>query len=202
MRMITRITLNPPLAAVSRLTVLAVCAGALMSTAHAQQAHGAHEHGVAHLSVAVEGPELVIELSTPLDNLVGFEHAPATAAQRAALADAETRLGQGAELFQLPESAGCVLAGTVLESPWPRQAGNERPAGHGHDHGHGADAREGHADLIATYRFECARPAALDAVRVELFDAFPRLRELRAVHAGEGGQGAAVLKPGATVLSL
>lgn len=196
--------MDPPLAAVSRLAVLAACAGALMSTAHAQHAHGAHEHGVAHLSVAIEGPELVIELSTPLDNLVGFEHAPATAAQRAALADAEARLGQGAELFVLPAAAGCGLAETVLESPSPLRAGKEQPAAHDHDHDHdhGADALEGHADLIATYRFECARPAALDALRVELFQAFPRLRELRAVRAAEGGQGAAVLKPGAAVLLL
>lgn len=200
--MITRTRFNPPLAAVSRLALLAVCASALMPPAHAQHAHGAHEHGVAHLSVAIEGAELLIELSTPLDNMVGFEHAPATAAQRATLADAEARLSQGAELFRLPEAAGCVLAETVLDSPWPLQTGKEQPADHDHDHDHGVGAREGHADLIATYRFECARPAALDALRVELFDVFPRLRELRAVRAAESGQGAAVLKPGAAVLSL
>ncbi len=200
--MITRTRLNPRLAAVSRLALLALCASAWMSPAHAQHVHGAHEHGVAHLSVAIEGSEVLIELSTPLDNLVGFEHAPATAAQHAALADAEARLGQGAELFRLPEAAGCGLAETVLESPSPLRAGKEQPAAHDHDYDHGADALEGHADLIATYRFECARPAALDALRVELFQAFPRLRELRAVRAAEGGQGAAVLKPGAAVLLL
>src|SRR5690606_20886978 len=54
--------------------------------------HAAHEHGVADLRVAAEGNTVVIEFDSPLDNLVGFEHAPRDDAQRMALRTAEKRL--------------------------------------------------------------------------------------------------------------
>ncbi|MGB0128732.1 MAG: DUF2796 domain-containing protein [Rhodocyclaceae bacterium] len=41
-------------------------------------AQHAHEHGVAKLDVASDGGALAINVESPLDNRVGFEHAPRT----------------------------------------------------------------------------------------------------------------------------
>lgn len=188
----------------ARSTLSALGCAALLAVsplAQAQHAHGAHEHGVAHLSVATDGGELLIELTTPLDNLVGFEHAPRTAAQRKAMAAAEQRLREGGALFAPSTAAGCALREVSVESPWPQ--GGEQADGHKHDHKHDHDhGDDGHADLVASYRFECSAPAALERIDTALFDAFPRLRELRAAHASGRGQGSAVLKPGAAALKL
>lgn len=169
---------------------------------HDHHAHAAHEHGVATLRVASAGKALVIEFLSPLDNLVGFEHEPRSDEQRKAMADAETLLRDGAALFSLPAAAGCQLLGAKLDSPWLQ---SEQP-GHDHGHGHsdvqGAAAQEGHADLTASYRFECSSPDRLDSLNTRLFDSFPRLREVRAERATASGQGAAVLTPGKAELPL
>lgn len=157
----------------------AVLTACLATAAHAQ--HAAHEHGVAELRVAVAGRSLQIEYASPLDTLVGFEHAPADERQRRLLAEAETALRDGARLFRLPAAAACVQRRVELSSPWPAQ-------GHGGDHEHG-----GHAEIETAYVFECARPQALDAIEVTAFDVFPRTREIRAERATAGGQGAATL---------
>lgn len=197
-----------------RHTIYALSAFAFAQPVLAQHAGGAHEHGVAELSVATEGATLVIEIVSPLDNLVGFEHAPASAAQRRALATAEAQLRDAPGLFRLPAAAGCALAEVRIEGGWMGGAAAAkeqaaRPArAHDHDHDkaheHGAASADegGHADVMASYRFDCAHPQALDAIDTQLFAVFPRLREVRAARATAGGQGALVLRPGRTVLPL
>ncbi len=150
-------------------------------------AGAAHEHGLAALRIAVDGGALEIELATPLDTLVGFEHAPRTAAQRAALEAAERGLRDGAALFGLPEAAGCALMAVSLASPWLQSEDRA-------DAGGAAQAGDGdHGELVAGYRFQCARPQALDALQLRLFELFPRLRAVRAEWASAHGQGAATL---------
>lgn len=178
-----------------------VLAGVVAGTpARAQHAHAAHEHGVAELRVVAEGEALVVEFASPLDNLVGFEHAPRTPAERKAMADAEAALRNGAGLLQPSAAANCRLKDVALDSPWLQ--GKRHDHGHDHAHAHAEPASDGHAELVAGYRFECARPAALESLRIGLFDAFPRLRELRAERATARGQGAAVLKAGQAELPL
>lgn len=156
------------------------------TAAQAQHAHAPHEHGVAELQVVVEGELLQIEFASPLDNLVGFEHAPRTARQRKALDEAERGLRAFERLFVLPAAAGCTLTGTELEHPFGADDGHEHGA---HDHGNAG----GHAELGVRYTLRCAAPAALDTVQVELFDAFPQTRQIRAQWVSPRGQGSAVL---------
>lgn len=166
--------------------------------APATMAGGAHEHGLAALRVAVDGGALEIELATPLDTLVGFEHAPRTAAQRAALQAAERGLRDGAALFGLPEAAGCALMAVSLASPWLQSEDRADAGGAAHVQAGDGD----HGELVAGYRFQCARPQALDALQLRLFELFPRLRAVRAEWASAHGQGAATLTPKQARLGL
>ena len=70
----------------------------LPATLHAGEK--AHQHGVASLEVAVEGNTLVVHLKSPLDNLVGFERAPKTDAERSKIQRSAQRLRHTAELLQ------------------------------------------------------------------------------------------------------
>lgn len=158
-------------------------AAALLCTtaALAQHAHAPHEHGVAELRVAIEGEMLEIEFASPLDNLVGFEHAPGTDRQRSALANAERTLNNFERLFALPAAAGCTVSETALEPPFG---------------GNGAQAPAdpaGHAELSVTYTVRCTAPAALDRLEVRIFDAFPATRRIRAERVSPRGQSAATL---------
>ena len=99
---------------------------------------------------------LQVELISPLDNLVGFEHAPADAAQRAALAAAESRLQDAASrMFALPAEAGCTVRQVEIESPWPQ---GERKHDHAHAHDHAQPTRANAEDMVVSYGFECAHP--------------------------------------------
>lgn len=72
-------------------------------------AHGAHEHGVAHLNVAIEGDNLYIELISPAANIVGFEHHPRTEKQKTAVREAVKKLESVEKLFALSSGAVAKL---------------------------------------------------------------------------------------------
>ena len=182
----------------SLLSLLA--AASLPFAANAQHTHGAHEHGAAELTVALDGQALVIELISPLDNLVGFEHAPANDAQRAALAEAGRLLSDADAMFALPVAAACRFEHADIESPWPMAAMAPAAGQAGHAHAH--PTRGDHEEAVVTYRYTCAQPAALQRIDVRAFARFPRLREIRVEHATARGQGAAVLTPAAAALAL
>ena len=182
----------------SLLSLLA--AASLPSAAHAQHTHGAHEHGAAELTVALDGQALVIELISPLDNLVGFEHAPANDTQRAALVEAGRLLSDADAMFALPVAAACRFEHADIESPWPTAAMAPAAGQAGHAHAH--PTRGDHEEAVVTYRYTCAQPAALQRIDVRAFARFPRLREIRVEHATARGQGAAVLTPAAAALAL
>ncbi|HRP96505.1 MAG TPA: DUF2796 domain-containing protein [Rhodocyclaceae bacterium] len=115
----------------------------LSSSLGAQQTP--HEHGVGDLRIAVDANTVVIEFESPLDNLVGFEHAPRDAEQRRALADAQARLRQFDGLFAPSAAAACVLAEVQLESPYADGADAHGHDDHGHDdHGHDDHGHDDH----------------------------------------------------------
>ncbi|MCL4757791.1 MAG: DUF2796 domain-containing protein [Rhodocyclaceae bacterium] len=148
----------------------------------------AHEHGVAELRIALDGRSLLVEFESPLDNLVGFEHAPRTIGQRKALQEAEARIGEPAGLFRLPQAAACVAREVEVASPFSDADPDEGTHDHEHRYGHREGDDSGHADVHAAYRFECANPDALDAVELELLRVFPGIRSLRVHSATPRGQ--------------
>ena len=98
------------------LSAFVLAAGMAPHTAHAQ-AGKPHVHGEAELNVAVEHDMLTLILTTPLDNLTGFEHAPRTPAQHEAARKAVERLTAADTLFEPDPKAECILDSVDLDSP-------------------------------------------------------------------------------------
>jgi hypothetical protein len=140
---------------------------------HGAHSHGAHQHGVARLEVAVDGGTLTLHLESPLDNVVGFEHAPKTDKQRAAANQALATLKQADRLFVPTPEAACKLIEATVEAPVL-----EGKTGQSGEHG----------DLHADYRFQCAQPARLKGVDVRLFGAFPGMKRVDAALVTAKGQ--------------
>lgn len=134
---------------------------------------GAHRHGVASLEVAVDGRILTIRLASPLDNIVGFEHAPKNEAQRIAGRQALAMLQQGNQMFTPTPAAGCKLARANIQAPVLESV---KPA-------HGE-----HGDLAADYRFECAQPDRLTGVDARLLTLFPGMKRIDAAVLTAKGQ--------------
>ena len=149
------------------------------------QSPRAHHHGSARLQVSVDGPTLQVAFEGPADNILGFEHAPRTDAQKKTVARAEEQLKQTPQLFSTPAEANCQPQPARVEMKLP-------PAG----------SKEAHSEVEAEWRWVCANPAGLTHVDVMLFKVFPRLKQLQAQVVTGRGQGTGVLKPGGARLKI
>ena len=154
--------------------------GALMApawtAAHAQaRTQHAHVHGKAELTVAVDGPAVTIGMEAPLDSLLGFERAPRTDVEKNLVEQMAARLRAADHLFKLDAAAGCKLGPVQLDAPVIGLGQGEAP-------------KDGHAELQASFAFNCANTAKVRAVDTELFEAFPHLRQIDAEIAAPDGQ--------------
>jgi hypothetical protein len=163
--------------------------------------HGAHVHGIAALNLALEGQEVHIELDSPAANIVGFEHAPSSEEDHAALDKAVATLKEGDTLFEFNDEAGCRMemakvSSKLLEEEHGEHA-QETKEGRSHDEHKEDDAHEHegetHSDIEAAYHFECDTPDKLTQLTVELFDAFAGMEKIKVQYVIESKQGAAEL---------
>lgn len=146
------------------------------------QAGKAHEHGVAKLDLALEGNVLSASLDTPLDNLLGFERAPRTDAERRAAAELLQRLRKGEGVLSADAAAQCSFAKATVKAPVLEPAGAT------------AGAKSEHADLEASFEFRCAQPQQLRAVELSLFDSFKRMQRIDVQVVGPQGQSKVTLR--------
>nr|BFD44672.1 DUF2796 domain-containing protein [Pseudomonas sp. FFPRI_1] len=161
---------------------------------HEHGSLGAHEHGVARLNAVLDGQALELELESPAMNLVGFEHAPSTDADKAKVAAARAQLEQPLVLFSLPKAAACVVSKQELESPL---FGDKPEADEHDDDDHdedakGADGHEHHhehSEIHAHYQFTCAKPDALSNLDLgTIFKTFPATQKIQVQLISPSGQ--------------
>ena len=190
--------------------------GIIIAAAPATAAQKAHEHGHAALNIAIEDDGIEMELISPGADIVGFEHAPDTDADRAAVQDAIAKFQKG--LFTLPEAAGCELEAvgiysSLLPDGKPIHSGDHHhDEDHKDDHGHGdkdddhkhddhkddhaGHDDEEHAEFRVHFHYECNDTAALTGLSTSYFAEFPNAQELDAAALTANGQVAAELTAG------
>jgi hypothetical protein len=184
---------------------------ALSAYAEEHRQHGAHEHGGGQLNVAVEQNRLMIELSLPAMNVVGFEHAAKNQTEKEQLAQAVTLLKDGASLMAPSTDAGCKLVTATVESAllddehghdeMDSAKHDESGAENTDDHEHHHDAAE-HADFDVSYEFDCKQAAKLDQLTLSLFKQFPGTKHLETQLITEMRQGGAELTAESNILNL
>ncbi|MNZ25363.1 hypothetical protein D3C78_425290 [compost metagenome] len=153
---------------------------------HEHGSLGAHEHGVARLSAALDGKMLELELESPAMNLVGFEHAASSDADKHKVAVTRAQLEKPLELFAIPAEAGCKVVSQELESPLFEEAE--------HHHEHAGDHEHEHSDIHTHYQLECSSPDKLQALDLApLFKQFPATEKVQVQLIGPNGQQGAEL---------
>jgi len=134
-------------------SILAVVIGMTVSTnvlANEEfRSHSAHVHGQVEVNIAQDGQELLVEVTAPGADVVGFEHAPETAEQKKVFEQAIAQLNKPDELFSF-NNANCTLkfksVSNTLEGDHDEHEGHDH-AEHGHDDHEGHDhAEHGHDD--------------------------------------------------------
>jgi hypothetical protein len=171
------------------------------------RAQGVHEHGVAELNLVLDDRQLAVELTSPAMNIVGFEHAPRTAAQKRAVADALARLRESEKILGLPAAARCRQESVQVASDLEESHGHGHAHGHHDEHGHGAAPghghdHEGHADFEALWRFLCDNPQQLGHIEMRLFGSFPGVERVRVQAVTPRGQIGGELSPAKPRLDL
>ncbi|MEZ9453833.1 DUF2796 domain-containing protein [Vibrio splendidus] len=138
-------------------TILAVVIGMTVSTnvlANEEfRSHEAHVHGKVEVNIAQDGQELLVEVTAPGADVVGFEHAPETAEQKKVFEQAIAQLNKPEELFGF-NNASCTLTfksvTNTLEDDHDDHEGHDHAEGEhddheGHDHAeHDHDDHKGH----------------------------------------------------------
>ena len=185
------------------------------------QMPGAHVHGQAALEIVAEGGTVQLNLYSPLENLLGFEHAPRTVEERRSAQAMVAKLHQADSLFVFTPAARCrlesaglssaVLSPDLLAAPVsgksqhagadspdaeasgvPAASSSPSPIPHSHD--------DAHAELEAAWVFHCSAPDALQELDVGLFRVFSGLKRLDVAMAGPRKQSSARLTPRSTRL--
>ena len=140
------------------------CAVSAFDDAHLD----AHVHGLVEMTLVAEAAHIEVHITSPLMNLVGFEYAPRTESEKAAIQAMAAHFDSPHKWLQFNGSQ-CELSNHDINH------GKDEHDGHDHHHGHEHGAE--HAELEATYRFKCDT-ADLNSVTVSLQDHFPAIESI------------------------
>lgn len=112
----------------------------LAATANAEEyrQHEAHVHGHVEFNIAQDGKDLLIEITSPGADVVGFEHAPENAEQEQALKQAIAALKDTDKLFAINQQAKCVIEDVHVSHTLGQDSheGHDHHDHEGHDHDH------------------------------------------------------------------
>ncbi|MDF5309855.1 DUF2796 domain-containing protein [Vibrio parahaemolyticus] len=174
--------------------VLAIIIGLSLSTvatAEEYRQHSAHVHGHVEFNIAQDGSDLLLEITAPGADVVGFEHAPENAEQEKTLQHAVATLEDSNALFAINPQAQCEIEEVHVEHSLGGQHEEHEHHDHeGHDHDehahhdhdkHDHDGREGHdhsehsdhGEFTVQYRFHCAQVGELSRIQTDWFNQFP-----------------------------
>lgn len=168
-----------------RFPLKAMMMGILLPGAGAVWALDAHVHGSGTLTIAVEDGRISMALEAPGADIVGFEHAAASADDRAAVDDAISDLARPLGLFVLPGAAGCSVIAANVELT-----------------GEAGDDHSEHTEFHAEYMLECGDIGAVDQIEFAYFTRFPNALELDVQLATDAGASAHEVERDAPVLDL
>ncbi|WP_031414815.1 zinc uptake protein ZrgA [Vibrio parahaemolyticus] len=169
--------------------VLAIVIGLSLSTvatAEEYRQHSAHVHGHVEFNIAQDGSDLLLEITAPGADVIGFEHAPENAEQEKTLQHAVATLEDSNALFAINPQAQCEIEEVHVEHTLGGQHEEHEHHDHeGHDHDehahHDHDGHEGHdhsehsdhGEFTVQYRFHCAQVGELSRIQTNWFNQFP-----------------------------
>ena len=175
-----------------------------LSLTKSQAESRAHQHGVGLLNIAVESDHMEVELVVPGADVVGFEHAPSTDADRRAVREAAHKLEDGRKIIAFPLAARCEFEKAEVQSTL--LDGHDKHEHHPHDekrpHKEEQRATEVHGEFRVHYHVQCARMANLTHLDVIFFKSFPTAEKLMTRWIFSGAQGGATLTASNTRLKF
>ncbi|WP_200870123.1 ZrgA family zinc uptake protein [Catenovulum agarivorans] len=182
--------------------------------------YDAHIHGVAEISIVMEGKELHMQLHSPADTLVGFEHKAQTQQQKQAVQTVDRYLNTVNKIVEFTgNKCNAVEIEVDVTALLPEEHGHDehehehdkhahehdkhthehdehehKHDKHEHEHEHdGHERSDTHIEITANYQFLCDDITEISAIQIKLFEQFPALEKVQAIWIGPNGQNAQML---------
>ncbi|HCH1191183.1 TPA: DUF2796 domain-containing protein [Vibrio parahaemolyticus] len=173
------------------LTIIIGLSLSTVATAEEYRQHSAHVHGHVEFNIAQDGSDLLLEITAPGADVVGFEHAPENAEQEKTLQHAVATLEDSNALFAINPQAQCEIEEVHVEHSLGGQHEEHEHHDHeGHDHdehahhdhdkhehddheGHDHSEHSDHGEFTVQYRFHCAQVGELSRIQTDWFNQFP-----------------------------
>ncbi len=92
-----------------------------------------HVHGEAELFIALQGKQVLLELESPADNILGFEYQPSSEKEKSLLKNSLETLSKYTSLVALKQG-GCEQTKVNIESPFETHHGDEHNDEHHSSH--------------------------------------------------------------------
>ena len=154
-------------------------------------AQDAHVHGLSYLKIALENQTLLVEINSPLMDIVGFEGEPRTKVQKDSIERAKAML----------RKIGNVLifkGGSCIEKNIDVTLGHD----HSNEHSHSEHHHDTHSEISAVYKFKCLEPEELREITVLLPNQFSRMEKIKAQWATSDAQGQITLDKKKNTINL
>ena len=129
-----------------------------------------HEHGVSVLKIAIESQNVQMELESPANDIVGFEHAPENDKQKADIEHALSLLRKTNGVFIPSSEANCKT--------------NENSAEFEIEEGQS----ETHSGFHVVWKMTCSNPNKLTSLETTFFKIFPKAEEIEVEIISASGQ--------------
>jgi hypothetical protein len=154
-------------------------------------AQDAHVHGLSHLTIALEKQTLLIEINSPLMDIVGFEGEPRTKVQKDSIERAKATLRK-------IDNVLIFKGGSCLEKNIDVTLGHD----HSNEHSHSEHDHDTHSEISAVYKFKCLEPEELQKITVLLPNQFSRMEKIKTQWVTSDAQGQITLDKNKNTINL
>ena len=154
-------------------------------------AQDAHVHGLSYLKIALENQTLLVEINSPLMDIVGFEGEPRTKVQKDSIQRAKAKLTKIGNIL-------IFKGGSCEEEEIDVHLGHD----HGTEHSNSEHDHDTHSEISAVYKFECLEPDELQVITVLLPNKFSRMEKIKAQWTTPGSQGQITLDKNKNIINL
>ncbi|MBT2948700.1 MAG: DUF2796 domain-containing protein [Vibrio anguillarum] len=184
--------------------------------------HEAHVHGHVEFNIAQDGQDLLIEITAPGADVVGFEHAPQNDEQQQRLNKVLEQFSHADGIFQLPAPAKCHLEESRIAHTLN---GEHHDHDHDHDHHekhddkhqdkdaqhahhdhkkdvHDEGEHSGHGEFTIQYQYHCDNMPQLQYLDTQWFNLFPNTQTISANVLTDKAQSASELKTNSTRITF
>ena len=150
------------------------------SPAFAENSLSSHLHGHVELNVAADGKTLFVEVHSPSESFLGFEHQPKTDRQKSLWASVKNQWeNKTSELIQFDPSLKCKISQAHMDMHFEKGAKHHHESER-HDHGEHKPLMGTHSEIKAEATFSCREEIKDSQLVVLLKKYFQKIEEIEA----------------------